>query len=505
MKRQLGPILVVLALLYGPAAWSQSGSTDSSQSGSADSSQSSSTDSSQSGSSDSSQGSAATQSGSSGAPGGFTPSSPNLSPSDDSSPQTSNGPQPAFAHPEQLPPLALLNEVTSNTGVRFSFSTGLSGDSNASGAPQTDWLGLASVSGTFGITQIRPKFNWSLNYGGGTMEYLGGGNYSSYLTQSGTAGFLWQLAKRWQFSAQDSYLYSSDPFAPYLTLNYLPTFNQPNPTVYLPQATYQTNTGTADLTYMLGPHDTLDFSGYENFARYQQSVSQELLNSFMWAGSAFYEHRFSARYAAGGGYNFTALDFGHGESRAGVQTFQGFLSYQIKPGMSISGWVGPELTNVKDIVPVFCIPGYGCYYEAIHSSYFDVAEGATFTWATPHSAAHLQFSHRVTNGGPLLGVVRLYSVTADYRRPLSPRWAFLSGIQYGNNVSISVFQANEYINSIAGQAGVSRSINQAWTANAYYALIDQRQNNVPGFTTPHWIDNRIAISLQYNWGHTLGR
>ena len=43
MKRQLGPILVVLALFYGPAAWSQSGSTDSSQSGSTDSSQSNST------------------------------------------------------------------------------------------------------------------------------------------------------------------------------------------------------------------------------------------------------------------------------------------------------------------------------------------------------------------------------------------------------------------------------------------------------------------------------
>jgi hypothetical protein len=76
---------------------------------------------------------------------------------------------------------------------------------------------------------------------------------------------------------------------------------------------------------------------------------------------------------------------------------------------------------------------------------------------------------------------------------------------YGNNVSISAFQANEYLNSLMAQVGVSRTINQAWSANMYYAVIDQRQNNIPGYSTPHWIDNRIAITLQYSWGHSLGR
>ena len=521
MKRQLGPILIVLALWYGPAAWSQSGSTDSSQNGSQagsmDPSQNGPVDSSPSGStpsssSDSAQGSSSnlsqngtTQNNSSNSPQN---GSGNSSPSDssDSSQQTTTGPQPAFSHPEQLPPLSMLNEVTANTGVRFSLSTGLSSDSNAGGGAQSDWLGLATVSGTFDITQIRPKLNWSLNYGGGTLQYLGGpGNYSSYLTQAAGASVLWQFAKRWQMTLQDSYIYSSDPFQPYLTINSLPTFNDPNPTIYIPQTTFQTNTGTADITYMLGAHDTLDFSGFENFIRYQQSAFLELQNSYMWAGSAFYEHRFSARYAGGGGYEFSALDFGHGQERAGIQTFQGFLSYQINPGMSISGWVGPELTNSKDIVPVFCIPGYGCYYQAVHTSDFDIAEGATFTWAAPHNAFHARFSHRVTNGGGLLGVVRLYMFSADYRRPLNARWAFLAGVMYGNNVSISAFQANEYLNSLMAQVGVSRTINQAWSANMYYAVIDQRQNNIPGYSTPHWIDNRIAITLQYSWGHSLGR
>ncbi len=93
MKRQLGLSLVILAVLSAPAAWSQTGS-DPSQNDSPDQSQNGSTDQSQNGSTDQSQ-------------------------------QSSTGPQVAYTHPEQLPPLALLNEVTANTGIRLNLTTGL--------------------------------------------------------------------------------------------------------------------------------------------------------------------------------------------------------------------------------------------------------------------------------------------------------------------------------------------------------------------------------------------
>src|ERR1039457_3552506 len=110
MKRRLGLSLMVLAVLAVPPAWSQTGS-DQSQSGSTDQSQSGSTDQSQSGSTDQSQ-------------NGST----------DQSQQSSTGPQVAYTHPEQLPPLTLLNEVTANTGLRLSMTTGLLMDRNSYGA-----------------------------------------------------------------------------------------------------------------------------------------------------------------------------------------------------------------------------------------------------------------------------------------------------------------------------------------------------------------------------------
>ena len=397
-----------------------------------------------------------------------------------------------------------MSEVTANTGLRLSLSAGVSGDSNASGGTGSDWLGLGLLQGTFGITQFRPKVSWNFNYGGGTTLSLGGGNYYNSVTQVGAAGFLWQISQRWQLTMNDSFYYTDDPFEPYLTVNYIPTFNNPNPTIYIPEATTTGNTGTGDLTYVLSAHDTLDFSGFQNFLRYQQTL-QSLQNSYMYAGAGFYQHIVSAKLSVGGGYEFTALDFGHGQSRAGIQTFEGFVTYKINASMSVSGWAGPEYSNTKDLIPIFCFPGYGCIYSVIHSTSWDVAEGGTFNWTHPRNAAHIKFSHRITNGGGLLGAVDLYLVELGYRKILTPRWAFNAGALYGNNVSISHYHLNQYLNSITAQAGLLRTINQSWTANLYYAIIEQRQKNVPGYTNPQWLDNRIAASIQYSWGHSLGR
>ena len=88
MKARLGLLLLAFAMLSARSAWSQAGVLDLPENPLPDSSQQS---------SDSSQ------------------------QSSDSS-QQSAGPQPAYTHPEQLPPLGLLGEVASETGLRFGAS-----------------------------------------------------------------------------------------------------------------------------------------------------------------------------------------------------------------------------------------------------------------------------------------------------------------------------------------------------------------------------------------------
>ncbi len=108
------------------------------------------------------------------------------------------------------------------------------------------------------------------------------------------------------------------------------------------------------------------------------------------------------------------------------EAITGFVSYQLTPSIYVSGFVGPEYTASKDIVPQFCFPGFGCFgYHEVHQAEWNVAEGGTFGWLRTKNAFRAGYRHQNSNGGGLLGTVSLYQMTATYRRALSPRWNLL--------------------------------------------------------------------------------
>ena len=100
--------------------------------------------------------------------------------------------------------------------------------------------------------------------------------------------------------------------------------------------------------------------------------------------------------------------------------------------------------------------------------------------------------------------MRLYQLTAGYRRALTQRWNFSAGISYNNSVSISQYHANEFLKGPQITVGLTRNISQSWNAGMYYSLIRQTQN----YYTPQPSTlgtNGVGISLRYFWGHSLGR
>ncbi len=182
MKRQLGAVLVVLVLFCAPAMWAQSdsdsSSSSSSSSSSASSPSSSPSDSSSTGAScrrlarpvrrarqrrvavireaipiPSSKWALETASGSTGS-------------SDDSS-QSTQGPQSTFTHPEQLPPLQMINDVTHNTGVGFSLNAGSLTDYVWGSHGQGYWQNMALWAGGVNFSQLRSTSIVQLGYIGG--------------------------------------------------------------------------------------------------------------------------------------------------------------------------------------------------------------------------------------------------------------------------------------------------------------------------------------------------
>jgi hypothetical protein len=480
MKIQFGPFLIVLALLSAPLAWPQSGSGGSGSSGSG-SSGSGSSGSSQSGSSDSSQDN-----------------------SSDSSPSPqSPGPKQVFTHPEQKPPLALLDEVTAHSFINLGLALGTSWDSNAAAfAAQGYSQTLLTVGPSIGIQQVHSSVVWQLQYLGGFM-YAPSRTYYNSMNHDLTAGVLWQISPHWQVSANDSYLYTADPFQSYLVNAGTPTFNQPNPTIYIPLAVLEQNSASLNLTNELTAHDSLTFTGTENFRNYLHTTYTAYDES-TWGGLVAYQHVFSARLIAGTAFSYTTIDIAHGTSRSGIQMYQLYGSYRINPHLVATGWVGPELTNTKNIVPVLCNP-YGCFKEIVHQSNWTTAFGGTLAWQGVRNAANLQLAKQVTDGGGLLGVVRLYIANANVLRQLTPLWSGNIGLSYGSNLGISTLYFHRHLDTLNGTVGLSRKLSPNWYASLQYLRFYQRQANIYSAQVPKWTDNRIQFTLQYNWGHSLGR
>jgi len=457
MKLQFGPLLVIVALLWVPLAWSQSGSNDSTQS----------------------------------------------SPAEPAPPPAAAGPQPVFTHPEDRPPFALLGEITEHNYINLGLSLTAAWDSNAAAFSYLPYSQTTFIfSPSLQLRQTRPTLTWYVGaYGGLTSSTIR--SYYNTSNPSASGGFLWQINPHWQLNVNDNYLYSFDPFQQYLVLSNAPTYNQPNPTIYVPLTTTEGNYGNADLTYQINAHDSLTFTGTESFRRYLHNT-YSVYNLYSWGGLGVYQHMFSSRFSVGGAYNFTSLDFGHGQSRSGISTIQAFASYQLGPHMYVTGWVGPQYTATKNLVPIICNP-YGCLYEISHNASWTDAFGGNFGWNGRRNAFSAGGYKSISDGGILLGVVQLYEFNGNFVRQLNARWALNLGMMYGNNTGHSTLYHIRHLNSFTGNVGLNRQISPSLSASLMYLRYWETQQNLIGASAPKWIDNRIQFTLQYLWGHSLGR
>jgi hypothetical protein len=453
MKLRIGLLWITFVALLALPAWSQSGSTDSQ--GSADSSQD----------------------------------------------QSANGPKQVFAHPEVMPPLALFEEATSNSFLDLGMSVSESWNSNAAlFATRSRSQSFFTLGPMIRIRQIHPHVFWDVDYSGNLLVTANRYDSMSHFFRSNV---LYQFGRRWQMHLSDGYTYTADPFALYLVNPGVPTYNQPNPTVYIPIATTEQNKGSIDVTYKLGAHDSMTFSGFESFRRYLHS-SYATYDTYDWGGLAAYQHSFSARIVGGIAYSFTSIDIGHGTSRSGIHMSQAYGSYKLTPRISITGWIGPEITNIKSEIPLLCSP-YGCFIEIKHEKAFSVAFGTSASWRGERNAIFFHLSKQVSDGGGLLGIVRLYQADVSLQRRLTPRWNLSLGAGYGNNYGNSPLFRNRRLNNLNGKVSLDRRLGPAWDLRLQYLRLYETQKNIFQAATPTWHANRVQATLQYNWGHSLGR
>ncbi len=416
--------------------------------------------------------------------------------------QSSVGPTPTYVHPEQLPSLDFVSQAVENSSLKLGVNVGASYDSDGAFDPNYGSVTRLFVLPTIGLKQLRSNLAWSFDYTGGLSAYPDGKQANSF-SNGARADILYQFAPHWQLHLNDLFLYTTDPFYGGYSTSSLPP-NIPNPTIYNPNGTTLSNIGEMDLSYQITAHDTLTMTGASTIRRLSNeaiSLGQDdfLANMVEYSGTANFNHQVSPKLSLGGSYSFTSLDFGRGQQRSGIQTFQGTVSYQVNPNISVSVWAGPEYTAVKNEIVIFFFP------IVVHETQWSPSGGISFSWKDTRNAFRASYYKQITDGGGIIGTTSLNQVITDYRRQLNARWNLTAGILYGDNVSVSqLINSNKRkLESITARVGLGWKLTPSLHADFFYAYVHESQQNIYQF--PTWNDNRLTVTLAYRWEHPLGR
>jgi hypothetical protein len=431
-------------------------------------------------------------------------------PSPSEEPTQTTGPKPEYTEVDPGKSLNFLGEAVGHSNLNLGMLVQAAYDSNIAAFSQTKLPQYSYLVGPhIGISQYRAKLALNLWYDGGFAVYTQLAHSDTY-SQTAAADVIYQLSSRWQAHANDRYIYSANPFGSYYTLTTQPSPNDPNPNTYVPFAVTEQNIVEADASDQLSKYDTLTFTGSETFRRYSNygtyTFQSGLYNLVSFSGGANYSHRMSAQLSIGAGYNFTSLDFSHGQQRSGISAIQLFANYLVSKSLTVSGWAGPEYITAKTILAYF-----GQYYTLLQADWVP-AFGVNIGWQGLRQSATLGFSRQVSDGGGLLATTTVYSVNAAYRRQLSRLWDGWMSAEYGNNSSFAASNLNKQLfpdrsyTLLQGIVQLDRTISPSLTAHLAYSYIRETQKNIYVVDAANsYTDNRIWISLQYAWNHPLGR
>jgi hypothetical protein len=145
--------------------------------------------------------------------------------------------------------------------------------------------------------------------------------------------------------------------------------------------------------------------------------------------------------------------------------------------------------------------------QSSQSSNWSMSGGVEGGWHGDRTSVTAGFSRGISDGGGLLGTVRLQTVHGSFRRVLLPGWAVSLSGSHGTNQSITVpfLTSPTSINTTSAGATLERNVGKSVGLRFGYTHDFQEQVGVPGF--PQALDanrNRFVVTLSYQWAKPLG-
>jgi hypothetical protein len=281
----------------------------------------------------------------------------------------------------------------------------------------------------------------------------------------------------------------------------------PNASLLAPLATQRSSVTTVEANYHFALNDLIGASGsfydlhFTNIPTPPPDAQAIPLTDTQTAsGSAFWLHRLFRRDWGGVSYRFDRITFNpNGESR--VHSFTVVNTLSLSRRITLSGFVGPQYSENQGLVAGTTQTQPG------QSNAWSVGAGVEGGWQSERTSVLAGYSRSVSDGGGVLGAVRLQNVRGTFRRELVPGWVATVTANHGTNQSITVPSQTSAGSITLTSAGASleRNVGKKIGIRFGYTHDFQQRLGVPGAVqTLDAHRNRYFVTLSYQWTKPLG-
>ncbi len=275
----------------------------------------------------------------------------------------------------------------------------------------------------------------------------------------------------------------------------------PNVSLLVPLATQRSSATAVEANYHFALNDLVGASGsfYDlHFSNPPTQPTTLLTDSQTESGSAFWLHRIFRGDWGGTSYRFQRITFSpSGESL--VHSFFAVDTLSLSDHFTLTGFAGPQYSENHGLAPGAT--------QITQFNEWSMAGGVEGGWRDQRTSLSAGYSRSITDGGGILGAVRLQNVYANFRRELVPGWAAALTVLRGTNQSIvaPATGSASSINLTTTGVSLERNVGKSIGLRLGYTHDFQQQFGLPA-PTPTLDDhrNRFFVTLSYQWAKPLG-
>jgi hypothetical protein len=394
---------------------------------------------------------------------------------------------------------AFISELERSNYLRGGVNVGAAYDDNpflaSSGATSNTSV---SIFPNISIEESWSRMRWKLGYAGGLTinENLTNQNQDS---QNLTFDSQYRLSPHVNLRVAENFSLTTGFFDAGSGAEVVTGSGGPNANLIAPLSTQRTSTTTVETNYHFALNDLIGASGSFIDLHYTNGpAGTPLTDSQTASGSAFWLHRIFQGDWGGASYGFQRITFGPA-SETRVNSFLAVNSLSLSKRFTLTGFVGPQYLENQGLAPGGT--------SISQSNNWSVAGGVEGGWRNQRTSVTAGFSRNISDGGGLLGAVRLQTVHGTFRRELVPGWAASLTASYGTNQSLTVPTATSAssINLTSVGASLERNVGKKVGLRMGYTHDFQEQFGLPAPNpTQNANRNRVFVTLSYQWAKPLG-